>query len=790
MTMRQLYYTSCEYGRDGGFGFQINAATPGIPQWAEDLAVRVSCYEPSYALLGEERTVDVERFPITLGFARASSTAIVFQSRFVGRDFAGRLGNYFAHAVLIEDASRDLVGLLPIDLWSSPIWVHVPTRDPVLPEVSPLKPGTGADPAATAAFMASAGRRRQLASLLTAVAGVLSVRKGRVVLVSTENREAALWVSAVTRSLPRHLALATTFTTYTAHPHAVDAVLACTTPDIHLRLHSDTTVLDVSAVQTAGLKPASPFASAIAETWQWGADPVRQVILLMESAGNSLDAAALDDAAPAIRLFTRTHRQEQSPGELKDGLIEVATCLQASMTWLHQPSASQLCEDLFAQLHEGLQAEGREGFLSATSIATTGNALRAATEHGIMVPDPLHAEYARLVIQSLLADQSETTRSTWLPELSASEWTDIAAHFLQSWPVSNPSPQGLKALHNIADEHVRAAMASVLDATDGDELDLVAALPLAAAHLLLPVLRTGSRADRLIRLVRARHGESDAVSVVLPLLKEIHGYPRYQINGLVKTIWPQGVSPQDALRLLRGLDPKVGVYTDLAHRCIAEILDAAHAWRLNKAYAELAEMLLHTALTVQDRGSEQALQMVVMGFDSSWSAGRLEPDVLTLALNMAVKVMAELGQWLIHRLALAVLAVEDAVRHHTLLIIAASDGRHDLLAAYSTAVRSQGITVDVAQLARWAAVWALIDYQPYQHELLGQTLPSVLARRPNDVERISKILARPPQDVQELANKQGIQSDMLLGWWATWRRLHCKPTLAFRLASAARLRKS
>jgi hypothetical protein len=102
-------------------------------------------------LLGREGGVDVEQFPVALGFTRAGSSATVFQSRYVGRDFAGRLGNYFAHAVVLEDAPKDLGSLLPIDLWSSSLWVHVPTRDPVLPEAPPLTPGTRADQRAGAA---------------------------------------------------------------------------------------------------------------------------------------------------------------------------------------------------------------------------------------------------------------------------------------------------------------------------------------------------------------------------------------------------------------------------------------------------------------------------------------------------------------------------------------------------------------------------------------------------------------------------------------------------------------
>ena len=191
MTIRQLYYTSCEHGRDGIYGFQVNAATPGMSTAAERLAVRASSYEPSAARLASAAEPDPGTFPVALGFARAEGETTIFASRYVGRDFTGRLGNYFAHAVTLDDVDTDLGGLLPIDLWSSKFWVWTPVSHPDLPEVPSLPARSGPDIDETVRFLAAPERRETLGAALGGAALVAGAHPLRAQVASPAVRQRA-----------------------------------------------------------------------------------------------------------------------------------------------------------------------------------------------------------------------------------------------------------------------------------------------------------------------------------------------------------------------------------------------------------------------------------------------------------------------------------------------------------------------------------------------------------------------------------------------------------------------
>ena len=46
MTIRQLYYTSCQHGTEGIQGFQVNAITPGVDRAQVDAGLQLSLYRP------------------------------------------------------------------------------------------------------------------------------------------------------------------------------------------------------------------------------------------------------------------------------------------------------------------------------------------------------------------------------------------------------------------------------------------------------------------------------------------------------------------------------------------------------------------------------------------------------------------------------------------------------------------------------------------------------------------------------------------------------------------------
>src|SRR5690606_12878610 len=127
----------------------------------------------------------------------------------LGRDYSGRYGNFFAHAVVAEP--DELEGLRPAELWHAPHWTHRPhPGTTVLDPLDELVPGASLDPESLAAWLARGGGREDgrgdsyalLGRLVDAVAAVLGRGHGRVVLVADDVDLIARWIAVVSYSVP------------------------------------------------------------------------------------------------------------------------------------------------------------------------------------------------------------------------------------------------------------------------------------------------------------------------------------------------------------------------------------------------------------------------------------------------------------------------------------------------------------------------------------------------------------------------------------------------------------
>ncbi len=110
MAFQQLYYTSCETGLAGFGGYQFNAVTPGTsPAVMREVEGR-SSYEPPRWLLAEPCPDEPEAYPTAFSYAKSETTKAVILThvQFAGRDYSGRPGNYFAHALVTSSPERDL----------------------------------------------------------------------------------------------------------------------------------------------------------------------------------------------------------------------------------------------------------------------------------------------------------------------------------------------------------------------------------------------------------------------------------------------------------------------------------------------------------------------------------------------------------------------------------------------------------------------------------------------------------------------------------------------------------
>ena len=287
----QMHYTSCPDGVEGLRGFQVSAMSAGAPWPLVQLAVRHSVYE-----LGPEFSGTDSRHPVRYGFAVSAQGWTVFRSCYLGAEFTGRMGNYFAHAIL-ADGPFAPDGALPVDLYHSDFWVSRPAGGKTLPAVSRLRAAPAPD-SAVAAFLAGGPKRLdQLAALVSAVQTALT--SGRGILLVSDPGDELMWLTAVTRSLPRVVALKVTFVTYTARPghQDVDVVIACAVPAADVS-GFDAAVLDVSSGARGRRHRVTTYGETLRRSWGNGWS--RAIAAIADAAHVPVIVSDLDSLAAVV----------------------------------------------------------------------------------------------------------------------------------------------------------------------------------------------------------------------------------------------------------------------------------------------------------------------------------------------------------------------------------------------------------------------------------------------------------------------------------------------------------
>lgn len=228
MSFRQVYYTSCRSGLRGSPGFQVNAATPGIAPTVLSQVERLGVYVPPVSAPSRPGPAELPQFPLALIHQRLlDGTMVLAQSRYIGTDYSGRFGNYFAHSLVSTAPDTDLGDLLPIQLWRSPFWGATESATPELPECQP--PGSALDLPQVVSFLAQNGRLEHVAAFITAAQQSLRTKR-RIVIVDSSDSVAS-WIAAICFVLPRQLARQLTFNTYVKSPYQTDALVVGTTAD-------------------------------------------------------------------------------------------------------------------------------------------------------------------------------------------------------------------------------------------------------------------------------------------------------------------------------------------------------------------------------------------------------------------------------------------------------------------------------------------------------------------------------------------------------------------------------
>ncbi|MXQ67375.1 hypothetical protein [Actinomadura rayongensis] len=262
----QMHYTSARNGPTGRSGFQFTAETPGLPDRVRAAVAPFLAYRPPPAAPLSPGPGELAAFPVALLYDRVDGRPLLARSRYLGQDYSGRYGNFFAHAVVAEP--DELEGLRPAELWDAPLWRAGPTALGALPEVPDLAPDAAFAPDALAEWLR--GQPDLLAPLVDAVVTVLGRGHGRVVLVAADVELIARWIAVVSYSLPVAAAERLTFVTYSADPDGAGQRVVGTTPDAWAAAQYQGGPAFALGDPPPPHRPVSRFARTVAACWRAG----------------------------------------------------------------------------------------------------------------------------------------------------------------------------------------------------------------------------------------------------------------------------------------------------------------------------------------------------------------------------------------------------------------------------------------------------------------------------------------------------------------------------------------
>lgn len=737
MTVHQLHYTSCEDGLEGIQGFQITAMTPGAPRQLVDLAVRASVYEVAPSIMARLDETDPSVFPVAFGYVPCGGAATLFQSRYLGADFTGRTGNYFAHALLLNSAEAALAGVLPIDMWRSPTWVHTRQNGTDLPLVPALSPGSATDPVSVRRFLASPGRFGRLAQLIGAAQGLIGGGRGRLVLVVPDDHTGALWLAALCRSLPRALGLEISFVTYTARPEDTTVLVSCTTPDVRLPAYGDFTVVDLTEGGSQDGE-MTRYGTVLARLWE--NDDVAVAHQFAQRVSPPLTGADLE--AFAVVLECATGRPAATPPAERLLLAAARLTVDRLPGTLTDTSWHRLCD----QLIDG-----------PTDLTGWAELLQSADRRG----EPVHAGLLGAYYVAALAEP----RRLWLPVLTAEELADVAEHAVLP---ALADPRSAAILGRLGDQQdLIDALVRVLQrrlANHEETTRLATTLSPEAAQLLRKVAPAG-RTALLADLVLARNGQGDRVRVLVRARHDT-GWQR-----LGEVLWPDDPNTEEAMTAVSELPTDVLRGTGLLARITLRLKRLIERDELGPKEIRLIDALLDDRVTgelsQQDAEVFEAARLIDQ-FRRSTPKQRATQAVLA-GLTAVGRLPADIGDRLVDSMVVFSLRA-DGMAHRELLLLALESGSRRFFTTYRKLAGDRLSKAAPGAVATMIVIWWSLPDTRLRQQLTNETLAGAMAkRRAKHLDQVGDLLVA---TAKKLPIDVPAPNNSWRTWWKTWRSQH------------------
>jgi hypothetical protein len=225
MRADQLHYTSALRGSSGNAGFQTLRSSPGIAPDEQREIERRGIYRPPRDARHDPDDETIARdFPRALRWYRLpGGSPALTRSSYVGRDYSGRWGNFFAHTLVF--AAEPDPDFWPIDFYEWPGWVDrlAAEADDTTPAPLPVAELAGLRPAESFRLEELSGFLREAPGRRAAL-----VRIGRALLAAGESsrpvviRDSPLaclyWIACAQKLFPPVHARSLTISTYQDDP--------------------------------------------------------------------------------------------------------------------------------------------------------------------------------------------------------------------------------------------------------------------------------------------------------------------------------------------------------------------------------------------------------------------------------------------------------------------------------------------------------------------------------------------------------------------------------------------
>lgn len=231
MKFLQTYYTSCQQGQLGGSGFQFYSHSKGLDdEELKEIGILGNYTSPMNMPTQPTEQEIRDLFPVAFSYFRLTSGRVgICKSVYLGKDYSGRYGNFFAHCLILESGEFPIhpIHFYHADFFKTNLSEEeknistIPAPLPIL-SLDKVEKDQKIEFSAIGDFL-SDERESIFKSILNSQLAYEKTK--RKIVFSDDPANAIFWIAAITQSFPMSIAKSITFSTYSLDPINSNLVL-------------------------------------------------------------------------------------------------------------------------------------------------------------------------------------------------------------------------------------------------------------------------------------------------------------------------------------------------------------------------------------------------------------------------------------------------------------------------------------------------------------------------------------------------------------------------------------